>query len=104
MLWENLADPIMTGREELGFAKIYAEMPPPVMIGGNYSAVATWQGFRFFEIEATDLSETSALPGAERQLPLQVHSAHRFARRSGCRLSRVRAAQCNSRPATAACR
>jgi hypothetical protein len=62
VLWENLADPIMTGREELGFAKIYAEMPAPVIIGGTYSGVATWQGFRFFEIEATDLSETSALP------------------------------------------
>ena len=62
VLWENLADPIMTGREELGFAKIYAEMPAPVIIGGTYSAVATWQGFRFFEIEATDLSETSVVP------------------------------------------
>lgn len=62
VLWENLADPIMTGREELGFAKIYAEMPAPVIIGGTYSAVATWQGFKFFEIEATDLSETSVAP------------------------------------------
>jgi hypothetical protein len=60
VLWENLADPIMTGREELGYAKIYAEMPAPVVIGGNYSAVATWQGFRFFEIETSELSETSA--------------------------------------------
>jgi hypothetical protein len=62
VLWENLADPIMTGREELGYAKIYAEMPAPVVIGDTYSAVATWQGFRFFEIETTDLNETSARP------------------------------------------
>jgi hypothetical protein len=59
VLWENLADPIMTGREELGFAKIYAEMSPPVIIGDSYSGVATWQGFRFFEIEANGLEETS---------------------------------------------
>ena len=64
VLWENLADPILTGREELGFAKIYAEMPPPVIIGGNYSAVAAWQGFRFFETEVSDLLETTALPVA----------------------------------------
>jgi Acetoacetate decarboxylase (ADC) len=41
----------MTGRGELGFAKIYAEMPPPVIIGDHYSAIAAWQGFRFFEME-----------------------------------------------------
>jgi hypothetical protein len=62
VLWEDLADPIMTGREELGYAKIYADMPAPVVIGGSYSAVATWQGFRFFEIEASELSETPARP------------------------------------------
>jgi Acetoacetate decarboxylase (ADC) len=62
VLWENLADPIMTGREELGFAKIYAEMPAPVIIGDSYYAVATWQGFRFFEIDANDLADTSAQP------------------------------------------
>ena len=26
VLWENLCDPIITGREELGFSKIYCEM------------------------------------------------------------------------------
>jgi hypothetical protein len=60
VLWENLADPIMTGREELGYAKIYAEMPPPVIIGDTYRAIAAWQGFRFFEIETTDLAEAPA--------------------------------------------
>jgi len=62
VVWENLADPILTGREELGFAKIYAEMPPPVVIGNSYAGVATWQGFRFFEMGAADLADTSALP------------------------------------------
>lgn len=62
VLWENLADPIMTGREELGFAKIYAEMPPPVVIGDTYSAIAAWQGFRFFEISAGDLLEAATDP------------------------------------------
>src|SRR5262249_4983603 len=62
--WGNLGDPIMTGREELGFAKIYAEIPPPVIIGGGYSAIAAWQGFRFFELEASDLVETAAQPAS----------------------------------------
>jgi hypothetical protein len=29
VLWENLTDPILTGREELGFAKIYCDLPEP---------------------------------------------------------------------------
>jgi hypothetical protein len=62
VLWENLADPIITGREELGFAKIYAEIPPPVVIGDSYSAIAAWQGFRFFEIETSDMIEAKAEP------------------------------------------
>ena len=57
VLWENLADPILTGREELGFAKIYADMPAPVILGDTYSAIATWMGFRFFEIDISDLND-----------------------------------------------
>ena len=62
VLWENLADPIMTGREELGFSKIYADIPAPVVIGDTYTGIAAWQGFRFFEIEATDLTEVAPEP------------------------------------------
>ena len=62
VLWENLADPIMTGREELGFSKIYADMPPPVIIGNSYAGSAGWLGFRFFEMEASDLEEAPLAP------------------------------------------
>ena len=62
VLWENLADPIVTGREELGFAKIYADIPPPVIIGNRYSARALWQGFQFFEMELGDLAESPDRP------------------------------------------
>jgi hypothetical protein len=78
VLWENLADPIMTGREELGFSKIYAEMPPPVIIGNSYSAIAAWQGFRFAEVAATDLEEAPA------QLPAPSGAFHyKFIPRTG---------------------
>lgn len=50
----------MTGREELGFGKIYAEMPSPVIIGDHYSAIAAWQGFRFFEIDVGGLTQAPA--------------------------------------------
>jgi hypothetical protein len=70
VLWENLADPILTGREELGFSKLYAQIPEPIVLGNAYRASASWEGFRFFELEASDLTEaalnveTPALGGA----------------------------------------
>ena len=62
VVWENLADPILTGREELGWAKLYAELPPMVMIGGTHTAKALWQGFKFFDIEVSDLTPTTTIP------------------------------------------
>ena len=59
VLWENLADPIITGREELGFAKIYCELPPPTVLNGNYRLTASWMGFQFLELEAADLRQQS---------------------------------------------
>jgi hypothetical protein len=70
VLWESLADPILTGREELGFSKLYAQIPEPIVLGNAYRASASWEGFRFFELDASDLAEaplkadTPALDGS----------------------------------------
>ncbi len=51
VLWENLTDPILTGREELGYAKIYCELPEPeVDDDGSYHLTASWLGFKFLDI------------------------------------------------------
>jgi hypothetical protein len=55
VLWENLADPILTGREELGFAKLFADIPMPRALGGGYTCQAGWGGFRFFDMTVEDL-------------------------------------------------
>jgi hypothetical protein len=55
VLWENLADPIVTGREELGFAKLYADLPAPTIAGDRYAALAAWRNFRFFDLQIADL-------------------------------------------------
>ncbi|MGD9527524.1 MAG: acetoacetate decarboxylase family protein [Dehalococcoidia bacterium] len=56
VLWENLADPIITGREELGFAKLYAEIDDVhEPTGGRSAADARWDGFTFVSIRAHDL-------------------------------------------------
>ena len=59
VLWENLADPIITGREELGFAKIYCELPPPTVLNGNYRLTASWLGFQFLEMQVSGLRQQS---------------------------------------------
>ena len=53
VLWEDLADPIITGREELGYAKIFAELPKPEVEENTYSITASWLGFRFFDMTVT---------------------------------------------------
>jgi len=59
VLWENLADPIITGREELGFAKIYCELPDPKVQSGEMHCQASWLGFTFLELIAENLKPQS---------------------------------------------
>lgn len=55
VLWENLTDPIITGREELGFSKIYCELPPPTSLRGAHHVTASWLGFTFLDMHIRDL-------------------------------------------------
>ncbi len=40
--WENLTDPIITGREELGYAKIYCELPEPTVLRAQRKSRASY--------------------------------------------------------------
>lgn len=55
VLWENLADPIITGREDIGFSKIYCELPEPSVCRGRIRCTAGWLGFKFLDLEVDDL-------------------------------------------------
>jgi hypothetical protein len=57
VLWENLADPIITGREELGFSKLYCEIPEPAVLLGEIHCVATWLGFKFMDMSVRDTKQ-----------------------------------------------
>ena len=57
VLWENLTDPILTGREELGFSKIYCELPTPNVYRGDYHCLASWLGFKFMDLHAEKLQD-----------------------------------------------
>ncbi len=69
VLWENLTDPILTGREQLGFSKIYCELPEPVIHGGDTHCTASWLGFRFMDMKLTNMAEVKAPEVAVSQAP-----------------------------------
>ena len=47
VLWENRTEPIITGREELGFAKIYCELPDPQFDRDPLRCEARWEATTF---------------------------------------------------------
>ena len=69
VLWENLTDPILTGREQLGFSKIYCELPEPVIHGGETQCTASWLGFRFMDMRLTKMVEVEEPAAAPAESP-----------------------------------
>lgn len=60
VLWENRPEPIITGREELGFAKLYCELHSPRHHDGHEVHVASWDSHAFLRLDAWNLK--AALP------------------------------------------
>ncbi len=70
VLWEGIPDAILTGREELGFPKLFADIPPLQRDEkqGSASGEASWFGHKFFAIELRGLREVAGdkkLPGTD---------------------------------------
>ncbi|OIJ65484.1 acetoacetate decarboxylase family protein [Streptomyces mangrovisoli] len=73
VMWENLADPIITGRDELGFPKLFADIVrPDVAAPGSepLSVRASWQETEFFSLTVDGLREAPA-PGVRH--PVVTH-------------------------------
>ena len=60
VLWENMADPIITGRDDLGFAKVYCELPELQFIDDKVICRASWDGFEFVRFQLYGLKEVSS--------------------------------------------
>jgi hypothetical protein len=60
VLWENMCDPILTGRDELGYAKIYCELPEPRVCRGETHCFASWMGFKFLDLKLSNMQQLSA--------------------------------------------
>ncbi|KAI1452309.1 hypothetical protein F4805DRAFT_39663 [Annulohypoxylon moriforme] len=56
VLWEDMADPIISGREELGYPKLFAEISISETQGA-YHMSASWLGSRFADFSLDNLRE-----------------------------------------------
>ena len=69
VLWENLADPILSGRDELGYAKIWCELAPARHFRNKVACSASWLGHQFAEISVAELVDAERVapvyPGLE---------------------------------------
>jgi len=79
VLWENLADPIISGREELGFSKLWCEIEETVRIGNRRKFTGQWLGHEFVKIELVGLRETEGPVPPRRPL---FH--YKYMPRTGC--------------------
>lgn len=59
VLFESFTDPITTGREELGFPKVWAELPDGLLEDGGASVMhtASWFEYEFMRLKIQDLVE-----------------------------------------------
>lgn len=70
VIWEGLADAVITGRDELGFPKLFADIPriDVDIERGTLRGSASWLGFPFFGMALTGLTE-QPVTGAGPQPP-----------------------------------
>lgn len=60
ILFENMADPIITGREELNFPKMFATLGEQSTATSSYQLSAGWEGTEFCHINMEDIVEESS--------------------------------------------
>ncbi len=65
VLWENMCDPIITGREELGFAKVFSDISSFTLTEDTAAVTASWQGFNFLELKLTQLQKKAFIPAPD---------------------------------------
>ncbi len=63
VIWENKTTPILSGREETGFPKIYADIEDLHIFSGNYFTNVSFEGNTFLRLHFAD-----AVPYSEQEL------------------------------------
>jgi hypothetical protein len=86
VVWENMTEPIMMGRETLGWPKIYADLPPARKLNDTWQTIATWYGFQFVDINVKNIRALTPAELQERATNEQPNAGlicHKFILRTG---------------------
>jgi len=86
VVWENLADPIITGRGEIGHPKLHAEIAEPCLSDGAQICAAGWMGFRFLDLtvsEVRDAPPSATKPPLGWNADAEICPAHRHTGANG---------------------
>lgn len=85
VLFENLPDPILSGREELGYPKLFATLDQGdgVEQSGDWSLVMGWEGNQFGEIQISGLKLEVSLPEPAVPCPGQDVLCYKYIPRTG---------------------
>ena len=75
VLWENLCEPILTGREELGFSKIYCELPSLRRIGNTLEMMRAGKVSAFSRAVVEHVSHQRGRRLAALSAPRQRHAS-----------------------------
>jgi len=82
-LWENKADPILTGRDELGMPKLFADIPDPRELDGRWDCSASWEGFPFLHLDLDTAPDGERIPSPDAYSHSSVYILHRYQTRTG---------------------
>ena len=63
VIWENLTDPILIGRELQGIPKIYADIQGHSVVGGRWHTSASHFGNKIVDLAISDLRDPTAAEG-----------------------------------------
>ncbi|KAH6649269.1 hypothetical protein F5144DRAFT_480371 [Chaetomium tenue] len=75
VLLESLADPIITGRDELGMPKLFSDIDIDSNVEGSVSIECSWRGQQFLRLHLDDLKEGPAdKPEPEPEAPRNPHA------------------------------
>ncbi len=97
VIWENMPDAIISGREELGYNKIFADIPPPRVIDGAHHFAANWFGHKFLDLRLDGLAPAPVTDAPK--VPGDGIMHYKYIPRTGCP-GEVDAAYATLTPAT----